>query len=491
MCIKYFSSEIVEFPSMVRNITSNNEKLYFAIGNKIYLQYKDRLEVILNDKTFGYFLFASGGMWIVRDWDCLELDDKKSMFLDIFNKDISYSELDYFLENDYACITNEKYVCTHFDKDDECYLIVNSFINDEKWVVKGEFGRVVCNGDFIFIRKDDDDEKSLICYNFELNEMWTVDLANNLRTYNLGYSYRRIYLYESMVIIFVGVDEITRKDGLLCTYSMDDGTEIWRKQINEDPDFISLIDGRIYMNARGKMLVIKPDTGESIMDEPTGFEYGCLTFPYKDNLLVFCESERCIRVFSNDGKTVIQDISIPEPYEPNINELPVVYDGSIYLELSRPMNMLRGASNGLLKLTTTEGEPSIEVKERPPIFMITEEENKKTSYTLITSHNDLEEITRYLQIRLQEIMMLYGDLGSISTDKIDLKHTGKIQIFVDPTELPDNTLDEIKSMVEEVIEWADGINIHPGAGKKYKFKINVSMEIPSNLYCAPPQKPYP
>ena len=469
-----FSIGICEFPMAISNITIIGGKLYFVSSHHLYSTDNGvNYSVVYKDKKLLTFVFAINGLWLIRDQDLLSSDEKKAIFFDIFDTGISYPGLDYLPDNN--SFIDDICICTYKVTRRERCLVIQNINSCEIKKRKGHFFDFVTDGFYIYTREHKND-RDLYCFDLDLNEKWHVSFPSNLGRFNLYND--KPFLYNKYIILYVGVEKKTRKDGLLCAYSKEDGTEIWCKQINDDPDFSCLIDGRYYMNSKGQMLVVNPDTGETITDEPSGFKDEILIFPYKEKLIVICKSERCIRVFSNNGKTMIQDIPIPEPYQPIIYDLPVVHDDNIYIILVRLLDMYNVSSYGLLKLTPTVGEPTIEVKERPPIFMITEEENKKTSYTLITSHNDLEEITRHLQIRLQEIMMLYGDQGGMSTEKIDLNHTGKIYIFVDPTELPDNTQDEIRLMVDEVIEWAEGINLHPGAGKKYKFQIDVSMEIP-------------
>ena len=305
-------------------------------------------------------------------------------------------------------------------------------------------------------------------------------MANKAFKKKLSFGNRTPQPYNDLVILNVGEDPDTRKDGEITAFAKTDGHVVWAYHLPSKVDNCLVIGDGVYITYQDRMIVLDAQTGKERLNQPMGFDceaqYIKATLFYHDNqLLAISSGASSIRIFSEDSKTLIQAIQIPEPYYPAQGVAPLVNKDKLYLTLSTPPT-LKGI-RGLLILSPTQADeaPHLEIAERPPFQIITTEEADGAHEIIVSiSHPNLEDILRYSEITLKEISQMRGYQVWDSPQQ-DLKWNGKIELIVDPTPLPKTAERDLQTMLTDLETWLDDMGIYSG-DKKHNIKISLEMK---------------
>ncbi len=177
-----------------------------------------------------------------------------------------------------------------------------------------------------------DFKKNLYCFDTDLNQRWKVSLPPNLRTDypSMPERYINPFLCGSNIVINAGVDPRKRSDGKIIAFSQKDGSTVWEYDVDSLPSSIYLIDDKFYITHCGDIIVLDGNTGETILQEPSGFEEYIAVYPFKDLLFCFSQPKGILKIFSSDAKRVVQELEFPSSYYPSYQHGIVTKDDYLY-----------------------------------------------------------------------------------------------------------------------------------------------------------------
>ena len=460
-----------EFPDMLRKIVSRNEGVYFIEGDRFRLSSNEGIKLIKSIQGLIDFQFGHGGVWLERDTDNLKKGEPESNFFDIYQKDLHYKDYDYpiagseFFKDD---------VCVGYNYNDE-YLFILNFTENEVKKLKVDFRGYTSDGVNIYGRVGKD---QLICINMNFEEQWRVTLIKQ------SYSFwmKDPQLYKDLVILNVGEDPDKRRDGEVTAFSKADGTAVWTKIFTDEPDSCNIIDDAVYITVGNQMIVLDAETGDVRVNEQMGFSGGrgvelAILFTDGKKLIALSEGTATIKIFTLDGKKLVQEFKVPTPYTPSYKYLPVLHEDKTYIDLTVDLNLVAAMHAMLILSTVKEGEePVIKTEERPPFTKKTIKTGKgkgiKHEYVYTTHHDNLEDILRFAPIIIKETACLKGS-QMYTTDERDKKFNGKFTLIVDPTHLPDGAEKQIQEMAEETEKYLSKMSIYSGDGKN---TISIKVE---------------
>ena len=446
----------------IGTIATDGNALYFSDEFNL-LRMKDGVtEIFMSMAGYSSFVFEEEGMWINYDWRTEKSGNAK--FLDIYNRKISYPELETGVS------------CRHHFTEKNIMGVKPRLLFDaskKKGVVrkrKGKYhlGFVAWEGR-VFARERG---RGLVCYDMEFNEKWCVPLEK--------FCFTQIFSgpqnYENLIIVNVGEkDTPKRGDFELNAYSAEDGALVWQVVLPTSPGSSNVIGDKVYVSVFDKIMVIDAATGRVLLEKPHGLRADShnMLFPYEDRLLVFSEADDKIHVFNDNGNRV-QQIFLPENYMAGYIRFPVVYDKKLYKVLMR-----RNTSAALLTLTPDENaDKQIHLKLRlEPSFYVSVVTTKdgEHEHVVTVSHDDLDEIILYSIIRLKEIGVETS--SSVDPYKADPKHNGNLRLFVDPDPLedPETALEKL-GIVKKKVEWYLKQSYETAGENKNDFRVLIELK---------------
>ena len=460
---------------MLGKIYSSNEGVYFIEGNRFRLSFGEEIILIKSIQGLIKFQFGHGGVWLGRDLDEIGKDEPKSIFFDIYQKGLNNKDYDYPIA---GCKFFKDDVCVGYDNNetDGKYLFILNFTKNKVKKLIGYFSNYACDGFNIFSR---DVDGQLICNNMSFEEQWRVSLKKE----RFKYWGNEIQLYKNLVILNVGEDPKKRRDADITAFSKVDGNVVWIKNVTREPDSCNIIDDAVYITVDNQMIVLDAETGDVRVDEQMGFSGGrgvelAILFTDGKNLIALSEGTATIKIFTLDGKTLVQEFKVPTPYTPSYKYLPVLHEDKIYVDLTVDFNLVAAMHAMLILSPVKEGEePIIKTEERPPFTKETIKMGKgkaiKHEYVYTTHHDNLEDILRFTPIIIKEAACLKGS-QMYTTDERDKKFNGKFTLIVDPTHLPEDAEKKIREMAEENEKYLNEMGIYSGDGKN-TISIKVEM----------------
>jgi hypothetical protein len=321
-----------------------------------------------------------------------------------------------------------------------------------------------------------DSKKNLYCFDTNLKQKWKVSLPKNLRpSYpSSPTEYTKLFLCGSNIIINAGVDRRKRSIGKIIALSQKNGKTVWEYDVDELPSSIFLVDDKLYITYRGDIIVLDGHTGKTILKEPSGFDEEIAVYPFNDLLFCFSQPESKLKIFSSDAKEVLQELKFPSLYYPSYQHGIIPKGDYLYACGFRTGTFTKGTSYGLIAVSPNSGdEPLADILPRVEMPLSIDMDQGEKVYTLTTTHDDIEDILRYGEIRLKETARHYGFDHYMENPKIDEEHTGRMALQVNLSKLPDNSLGRLKIMAENLEKHLKEIWWHPGAGKKYLFQIEI------------------
>jgi hypothetical protein len=277
-------------------------------------------------------------------------------------------------------------------------------------------------------------------------------------------------MIDDSVILNLGVDKQSERNCEIISLYKANGEIKWRKAFKKEISNCLLINQKLLVAHEGRLIVLDPGTGEVLVDEPSGFEKrthedtlwadeGCLYY-------ISC-AEATIRIFSQDGKDVMQDLKIPLPFAPVVGEAFVAFEEGYYLPLALGDDCLQGAVYGLLKLSPAkEGQkPEITVEPRPAYQVLTEETDDGQIYCRIVFKNkDLETILKYGPIVMKEYANVRG-AQVWSDERRNPKFNGRIVFSTNLEDFGAEDQQKIQQMIEDTETWFETMSVRAGNRK--------------------------
>jgi outer membrane protein assembly factor BamB len=466
-----YDTRIMEFPNLLATPVEHLGEIFLRGANGVMKLASSGLATVAATPGVDSFQFALGGLWVERWPKYLSPGETASIFVDVDGKGVSFppEPLPLGGARFFGC------ACAGFnylvDDDDPARgLFVKDFTEGRFGLLPCEHAKVTVENSGVFARMN---LRDLVRFDWALGEQWRVTSSKKCHSLSLE---QRPQLYGDWVVLNVGVDPRTRRDFELTAYAKRDGSVVWSQTLDHEPTASTLHDGRVYVSLDAQMLVFDAATGKKLVDRATGFkgqnDIQCLGDDKR--IVAWSKPDAAVRVFSADGEKLIQEVKVPYPYAP-WRARPLFHANNIYLPVVKIDPVLIGTGGALMILTPAQGKkPVVAVDERPPIAVITVE-NEQGEHELVVSvsHDNVEELLRYTEIAVKETAHRRGahmDAG----DERDPKHNGRIRVAVDPVGLPPEARAKIETMLRRVERYLEDTRIEAG-DSKHKIRITLEM----------------
>ncbi|HEB54891.1 MAG TPA: hypothetical protein ENI98_01035 [Gammaproteobacteria bacterium] len=432
--------------------------------HKLYEMKLKSLREIYDFKADVPYQFLMGGLWMKIE----EGESFREHFIDIFHKGIVHPDLKVNLETGAMLIGDNRIIA--FDGNaEEQYLYIFNLDSNALRKVAGRYRYFTSDGKYVFVRNHL--KLRLVCFDLDLKERWDFSLEGT----DYGRWTKTPQLFEDLVLVNHAFNVIA--------FRKQDGQEVWRYKFDSScgPTCCNLIGDKLYAECFGTGYVINPRNGEVIHEVPLGFPSGeqkqCVNtyfYPFQDKLVALSGHDGSVRVFSDDGATLLQELHCPREYKISSNTPPVITDDAIYQSVSSRMAFAGGVL--VLSISDNESDNVIEIQSRPEIHIIKQgERDGKHAYNLYVDATDADTINRFGQISIKEIHFetgseVYSD--DLEYDGRDKQHNGQINFFVDPAQLNESEKKRLKSDIRELEAYFKEPNRTAGDGTS-AIKIEV------------------
>jgi hypothetical protein len=467
----FLKGRIKEFSGMIGAICLHKEKLFFPEANRVWHIDKKNKHNLYCECECGHIehiRFLEGQFWSKECKD-LSRDKIKYVFRQIDNP-MKTGRTDKY-PYPTSQIINDNIIGIEW-KDDECYFVVKR--RGGKKVIRNRTDcyRTAYDDSGIFAKNI---FGKIVHLNYKLNIVWQkkFEKKNNARSLELPQIYRNIVIFNN------GVDPSSRQDCDILAYNKMDGNEVWKQTFEEEVANCQLFGDHLYMTHRGNMIVLEAETGKTVINEPSGFESETaseILVPLEDNLVMISKEACAIRVFSKDGKTMIQHLDIPGVYETHNGGPLMIYNKKIYLRTYPGDMCLKGVKEGLLILERApEGESGgIEIEKWPvSVDVIQKKEDSKNHVYQIEMHgNTLQDLLIYSEIVLEEVPSIYG-AQIWSDERRDPKFKGKIIFCPKGIRWDAASRKKMEEKARFVEKWCKQYDIYAGDAKN---PIHIEVE---------------
>jgi hypothetical protein len=462
---------VLEFSGMLCSMQTYEDRLYFLEENRIWNS---------TGTEFGFY-FESPGLsefQIFQDQLCTtecadqECNRKEFKCRDVRNpRDLIKNENFPYSR---AKMIGDNYFAVNWENEESYFYIRKAKVkkinklktkcyraaNDETRIwAKNIFGKVMClNSDLSILWEKQFDKK---------NNTWSVNIPQ---------------VFDNHVVFNIGADPSTRKNGEIVALKKDDGSLVWKQVFESEVSNCLLSNDKLYMAQKGNMIIVEPGTGAILINEPSGFKSSTkraseILLQYNDYLVMVSKDNQAIRLFSKDGREMLQNLDIPGGYEPHEGGPFKVFNNKIYLRLS-PVDMcLKGVKEGLLILYMADEkqDPSIEVKKWPVEIDISvhKDPNVGQYYSMEMQATNLQDLLIYGEIAMKELPSIYGS-QMWSDERRNKKFKGKIIFSPKGILFDQESKAKITRKAQFVENWCTKFDIFSGDGKN-PIKIEVEF----------------
>ena len=433
---------IKEYPDAVWP-TVRDCALYFMDEERIRRIDSEGCGIVFRRKWIESWKFGLGGLWVLCRDENFKLKDSYE-FADIFETGKSYEPV----KTEYADIflSNKS-----FGEKDKKLLVKDFGKNEQNWVSARHEYWLTSNGKFVFGSSRGNE---FVCFDLNLNELWSYPHDKRLHHYGKPLP----TLWENLCICNLGSDKKTKKNGEIVALEKETGEPVWRRHFKDEASMCLAYGDRLYVASAGRMIVLDAATGETLLDEDSGFQRSRqdeVLWTDGEFLCMVNPSPSChgsMRVFSADGRRLLQELGLPDPYC-FISMPPVEFEDGFYWGLGPVSPIFAGVRGALLKLRAVrEGEePGIHFEKWPEHEVKTVKEGRFQAYHVSMKDDDPDRIFRYGVIKIREIAAMRGFHTFCLDEWRNRKFNGKIY-FSAPVKAfgseGDKMLDELAHAVD-------------------------------------------
>jgi hypothetical protein len=302
--------------------------------------------------------------------------------------------------------------------------------------------------------------KALLCFDLELNIAWKSDLSFRG---TLWCKDDAPQFFQDLVIFNASVEPIPKDAFAITAFAKADGSVVWTRVFERQPRRTILVGDKLYLALDLNMVVLDASTGKTLIDEPTGFKRNevfrnaqqITVFPAGESLLAFGQTDQSIRVFTQDGKRLVQEIKLPrpnslrafDPFQPDIPSTPLINHNNIYCKLHHYTGL---GAIGILSPTPEGEEPKITIKPRLAYdFSEIPDAQGGHGYRLHYHHDNLDDLVSAARYELME-MCQYCGIDRSEHKHFDPRFNGRVTVAVDQAKLPNDAKDELEKMAQAV-----------------------------------------
>lgn len=458
-----YNVEIQEFPDDYLYLRAAvAEGVYFIECNHLrkYISEYDHV-VMLRREQLHAFNFVPSGWWLLLKRDDDAINKLNSCrFLERCQPPDSTNETD-ALRLDTTAILGD-FIIAQGSRNDRAVLFVES-LNTGRLITKALAhdlsGYLPFDGVRIYGFRWEP-TKALLCFDLELNLLWEHDLSSRGV---LGCQEDDPQFFQDSLIFNGGPTAVKENEFVITAFAKADGRVIWSRTFEQQPRRSILVGDKLYLALNLNMVVLDAATGKTLVNESTGFKKNeafrnaqqITVFPAGDSLLAFGQTDQSIRVFTQDGKSLIQEIKLPrprsprafDPFQPDIPSTPLVHHNNIYCKLHHYTGL---GAIAILSPTPDSEEPKITIKPRIPYdFSEVPDDQGGHGYQLRYSHDNLDDLVSAARYELMEICQYCG-IDRSEHQHFDPLFNGHVIVEVDSAKLPNDAKEELEKMAKAV-----------------------------------------
>jgi len=279
-----------------------------------------------------------------------------------------------------------------------------------------------------------------------------------------------------IVIANLGVDPapVVRANGEIVALAKEDGRLVWSQVLEGEARNCLVIGDKVYVAHGREMVVLDAATGKRLLTADSGLEcgnYSSTLWTDGQYLYFFSVHSNRFRLFTLDGKTVVQDVVMPQEFRIDHMDYetrrPMVRDGKVYFPVFAGHMALNTALYGLFEMTPGEGgmHPTIEIEQGPPVAVEKVKDGKAEYYVLTVSHDRLDDVVRFGELAVKRTAGLHG-WQIWKSEARNRKFDGRIVLKVDGAKLDRaKAASMLDKMVKRVHGWAETMTVRAGTRK--------------------------
>lgn len=464
---RYIKGSICEFETSPSPV-SKDGSVYINSLHKLYKIKHCFIDELYDFKEDVLFHFLEGGLWINRR----SIDGhNKARYVDLFGIGVSYPDTDILISRSAIDVVDDLVIGFDYEADPSFLFIADVSKSSYIKSVGKYYG---FSSDGINVFATDVVKDRVYCFDLNLEPIWSVYLEGM----DFGDWTKTPQLFEDLVLVNHAFNIIA--------FSKENGQEVWRYNFDSTcgPTCCNLIGDRLYAECFGIGFIINPRNGEVIYEIPLGFKsskykqcVGIHFYPYQDKLVALSEHDDSVRVFSDDGSELLQELNLPKEYKISSNAPPVITEDAIYQSVYSRMAI----AGGLLILNASDSDSGneINIEPRPEIKIEKhQEQDNKHAYNIYVDATDADAIHRFAQITIKEIHMETGSMpysDYLEYDGRDRQHNGHMNLFVDSGRCDETEFKRIQTGIRELENYFAELDRLAGDGEN-PIKVNVILK---------------
>jgi hypothetical protein len=313
------------------------------------------------------------------------------------------------------------------------------------------------------------DESRLSVYDEFLNESWSLEFDFKHAPMSHLFS-RRPYICGEDIVVNLGV---SCGEGQIVCISIANGSIKWIFNYEGSEPISFVHAGKLFVSQHSGIQVICIEAGKTVWETEVTFDWPFMAYPCLDGVLVYGADEAYFIEGYRDK--VGEKVSIPEGYRIAVDVLPMESSDSISLYLEASNRTLSPALSGSLILSRGNSKDSCLTEDLAAMFMEVADKHGEKTYILTISEPNLDRLIRLGSIKLLEVCCTYGEHTFGTGGLRDKQHKGKIKVVIDREGLPDNAEESLAHWIGSIKKYLRSMAIFPGAGERYKFRIDVEL----------------
>lgn len=470
----FIKGTLKEFSGHVGDFKVYENALFFCEQNRVWKSFDLSNFQVFTEGCCDHFEglgFIENKLWVT---ECIDVNCEQTVYVCHDGKNPDERRRDAFPYPS-AVDLNEVIFSKNWE-DEECFFYTKQKRTGEVTKKKTECYRVLLDESGIYSKSAFGKIEKL---DYELNIAWQkeYDKKNDIRAKSTP------QIYDDIVICNIGADPKTKENGKIVAYQKDNGKEIWRRSFEKEPANCQLFGDLLYMAHQSRMVVLEAATGRTVVDEPSGFETRTVSeilVPLDDHLVMISKEKCAIRLFSGDGKKLIQHLDIPGGYETHDGGPLIIHDGQIFLRTYPSDMCLKGVKEALLVLEKAQEGQSCEIEiEEWPVSVAVDrkaDDGGECFYTIDMQGTSLQDLLIYSEIALEELPSIYG-AQIWSDDRRDFEFNGKILFRPSGIEWNEDARRKLIERVRYVEKWCVNYDICSGDAKN---PISIEVEFKDN-----------
>ena len=298
--------------------------------------------------------------------------------------------------------------------------------------------------------------------------------------YYLTNRFREPILTGNSVIAVVGWNERTQRDAEIVSLRRTDGATIWSRIFQDHPSTCELVRDRLYIEEGGRLWVLDAASGETIVTRTIGFSFQAPSLVWTEGTRILVFSGPRARAFSLDGKEVLEDWELAQPYEFTL-DLPVPVGDSFCMRAAADSGKrLLNTSTALIRFeranadtSSMTGRTTTICPETWPVgvHVYSIQANKETKYHVLVTGDSAEDVARYGYIVLRWVAQARGAM-LFNDYRFEKSFRGTIFFSYSAEDGGDS---EVRMMVEELQAELDEA---PQPATKIQFELVPMPEEP-------------